>query len=37
VLIHWLAVVIWLEPLGGRVRWGLDQAAAANSSRQRRS
>ena len=37
VLIHWLAVVIWLEPLGGRERWGLDQPAAVNSSRQRRS
>jgi predicted Abi (CAAX) family protease len=37
VLIHWLAVVIWLEPLRGRQQWGLDQAASANSSRQRRS
>ncbi|MEB3185099.1 MAG: CPBP family glutamic-type intramembrane protease [Cyanobacteriota bacterium] len=27
VLIHWLAVVIWLEPLQGRNRFGLAQAS----------
>ena len=37
LLIHWLAVVIWLEPFRGRERWGLAQAVASNSTRQRRS
>jgi predicted Abi (CAAX) family protease len=38
VLIHWLAVVIWLEPFRGRQRLGLaPQAAVSNRARQRRS
>jgi predicted Abi (CAAX) family protease len=38
VLIHWLAVVIWLEPFRGRERLGLaPQAAVSNRARQRRS
>jgi predicted Abi (CAAX) family protease len=37
VLIHWLAVLIWLEPLRGRERLGLAQAGLSNSARQLRS
>ncbi len=38
VLIHWLAVVIWLEPFRGREQVGLAaQAAGSNRARQRRS
>jgi predicted Abi (CAAX) family protease len=38
VLIHWLAVVIWLEPFRGRERLGLaPQAAMSNRAHQRRS
>jgi predicted Abi (CAAX) family protease len=37
VLIHWLAVLIWLEPLRGRERFGLAQAAPSNRARQLRS
>ena len=38
VLIHWLAVVIWLEPFRGREQLGLAaQAAGSNRARQRRS
>lgn len=38
VLIHWLAVVIWLEPFRGRERLGLPaQTSGSNRARQRRS
>jgi predicted Abi (CAAX) family protease len=38
LLIHWLAVVIWLEPFRGRERLGLaPQATVSNRARQRRS
>jgi predicted Abi (CAAX) family protease len=38
VLIHWLAVVIWLEPFRGREQLGLAaQAAGSNRAHQRRS
>ena len=38
VLIHWLAVVIWLEPFRGREQLGLAaHAAGSNRARQRRS
>ena len=38
VLIHWLALVIWLEPFRGREQLGLAaQAAGSNRARQRRS
>lgn len=38
VLIHWLAVVIWLEPFRGRELLGLAaQSAGSNRARQRRS
>jgi predicted Abi (CAAX) family protease len=38
VLIHWMAVVIWLEPFRGREQLGLAaQAAGSNRERQRRS
>ncbi len=37
LLIHWLAVLIWLEPLRGRERFGLAQAGPPNRARQLRS
>jgi predicted Abi (CAAX) family protease len=37
VLIHWLAVAIWLEPLRGRELFGLAQSGASNRARQLRS
>jgi predicted Abi (CAAX) family protease len=37
VLIHWMAVVIWLEPLRGRQHFGLTQTGPANRARQLRS
>lgn len=38
LLIHWLVVVIWLEPFRGRERLGLaPQATVSNRARQRRS
>ncbi len=37
VLIHWLAVVIWLEPLRGRQRLGVEPAGAATTAPPKRS